>query len=199
MNKYASGYTFISAIYVIGWVLVALSLVGGFVIGANAPTGLGFLGWIVAVAGLFQGVVLLGMSAIGKAVLDGSLALQGIYGKGVGANVSNKSNPSSRPSGAAKIKNEDQDLGWDSVSRVEHLASSGKINDAKNQARKIVDLSQRAWAFAAIAEIQYDANDVEGASNSAEEAISSAKSIEDKDAREIAFDAISNSVSKYIL
>jgi hypothetical protein len=139
------------------------------------------------------------MSAIGKAVLDGSLALQGIYGKGGSANISNKSNPSIRPSGAAKIKNEEQGLGWDSVARVEHLASSGKINDAKNQARKIVDLSQRAWAFVAIAEIQYDANDVEGASASAEEAISSAKSIEDKDAREIAFDAISNSVSKYTL
>lgn len=76
MNRYASGYTLISLISVIGWLAIVLSVVGGIIIGVNAPRGAGYIGFTLAIAGSFQGLLLLGVGAIGQAVLDGSIAQQ---------------------------------------------------------------------------------------------------------------------------
>lgn len=73
MNRYASGYTLISLISVIGWLAIALSLIGGIIIGANAPRGLGYIGFTIAITGSFQGLLLLGVGAIGAAILDGAI------------------------------------------------------------------------------------------------------------------------------
>lgn len=76
MNKYASGYTLIAAVSVLGWLVIAFSIIAGIVAGSNAPPGSGGIGWIVAIVGSMQGLMLLGFGAIGGAVLDGSSAQQ---------------------------------------------------------------------------------------------------------------------------
>lgn len=76
MNKYASGYTLIQILSVIGWLIIIVSIIGGVLIASNADRGMGWVGISVAVAGSFQGLLLLGMGAIGTAILDGSVASQ---------------------------------------------------------------------------------------------------------------------------
>ena len=85
MNKYASGYTLIQILSVIGWFVIAISVIGGIFILSNAERGMGWVGISVAVAGSFQGLLLLGIGAIGTAILDGSVAQQE-----VAANISKK-------------------------------------------------------------------------------------------------------------
>jgi hypothetical protein len=76
MNKYASGYTAIGLISVVGWLVIAVSLIGGIVIFSNANRGEAYIGFAVAIAGAVQGLLLLGVGAIGSAILDGSTAQQ---------------------------------------------------------------------------------------------------------------------------
>lgn len=76
MNKYANGYTAIAMISVFGWVVIAVSVVGGVITLADDQSGMAFFGWSVIVAGTVQGLLLLGMGAIGLAILDGSVAQQ---------------------------------------------------------------------------------------------------------------------------
>jgi hypothetical protein len=81
MNKYSSGYAAISVISFFGWIVIAVSIIGGIAVLSNAPPGLGYMGWIIAVAGAVQGLLLLGMGAIGLAILDGSIAQQEVAAK----------------------------------------------------------------------------------------------------------------------
>jgi hypothetical protein len=76
MNKYSSGYTSIALISVFGWIVIAVSVVGGVIVLANAPPDIGYVGWIIVVAGGVQGLILLGMGAIGLSILEGSVAQQ---------------------------------------------------------------------------------------------------------------------------
>lgn len=76
MNRYASGYKMISLISVIGFFAIAISVVGGIIIGSNAPRGLGYVGFVIVIAGSFQGLLLLVVGVIGQAILDGSNAQQ---------------------------------------------------------------------------------------------------------------------------
>ena len=79
MNKYASGYTAMGLISVVGWIVIAISLIGGIIIFSNANRGDAYIGFIVAIAGAVQGLLLLGVGAIGSAILDGSAAQQSLY------------------------------------------------------------------------------------------------------------------------
>ena len=79
MNKYASGYTAMGLISVVGWLVIAVSLIGGIIIFSNSNRGDAYIGFIVAIAGAVQGLMLLGVGAIGSAILDGSAAQQDIY------------------------------------------------------------------------------------------------------------------------
>jgi hypothetical protein len=79
MNKYASGYTAMGLISVVGWLVIAVSLIGGVIIFSNASRGEAYIGFIVAIAGAVQGLLLLGVGAIGSAILDGSAAQQSLY------------------------------------------------------------------------------------------------------------------------
>lgn len=76
MNKYASGYTLIQILSVIGWFVIVISVIGGIFISLNAERGMVWVGISVAVAGSFQGLLLLGIGAVGTAILDGSVASQ---------------------------------------------------------------------------------------------------------------------------
>lgn len=76
MNKYASGYTLLQVLSGAGWLVLVASIIGGIFVGANAPRNMGWIGFVVAIAGGFQGLLLIGVSAIGDAVLDGSVAQQ---------------------------------------------------------------------------------------------------------------------------
>ena len=76
MNKYASGYTAMGIISLFGWIVIVISVIGGYVIGGSMPRGEGYIGLIIVVCGLVQGVLLLGVGAIGSAILDGSAAQQ---------------------------------------------------------------------------------------------------------------------------
>jgi hypothetical protein len=78
MNKYASGYTLIQILSVIGWLIIVVSIFGGIFIASNAVRGMGWVGISVAIGGSFQGLLLLGIGAIGTAILDGSIALQNL-------------------------------------------------------------------------------------------------------------------------
>ena len=73
MNKYASGYTAMGIISLFGWIVIVISVIGGYVIGNITE---GYIGLITVVCGLVQGVLLLGVGAIGSAILDGSAAQQ---------------------------------------------------------------------------------------------------------------------------
>jgi hypothetical protein len=76
MKRYSSGYVLISLNSLIGWITIIFSIIGGIIIVVNAERGLEFIGFIVMVAGPIQGLILLGFGAVGKAILDGSLAQQ---------------------------------------------------------------------------------------------------------------------------
>jgi hypothetical protein len=78
MNKYASGYTAMGLISVVGWLVIAVSLIGGIAMAGTMPRGMGYIGFIVAIAGAVQGLLLLGVGALGLAILDGSIAQQEI-------------------------------------------------------------------------------------------------------------------------
>ena len=78
MNKYPSGYALVSLISVFGWIIIVASIIGGLFMLSSAPAGMRYIGWIVAIAGSVQGLLLSGMGAIGLAILDGSIAQQGI-------------------------------------------------------------------------------------------------------------------------
>lgn len=72
MNKYASGYALIRLMSVVGSVFIAVSIIGGVVIGVSSPRGMGGYGFVVAILGVFQGLMILGVGAIGEAILDGA-------------------------------------------------------------------------------------------------------------------------------
>ena len=76
MSKYTSGYTAMGLISVVGWLVIAVSLIGGIIIFSNANRGEAYIGFVVAIAGAVQGLLLLGVGAIGSAILDGSTAQQ---------------------------------------------------------------------------------------------------------------------------
>lgn len=78
MNKYSSGYTAISIISFLGWIVIIVSIIGGAVIGLGADRGMGFVGLVVAGAGVVQGLLLLGVGTLGLSILDGSIAQQSI-------------------------------------------------------------------------------------------------------------------------
>ena len=76
MNKYQSGYTAMGILAFVGWIVIAISLVGGLLVASNGPPGMGYIGFISAVVGSVQGLLLLGVGSIGAALLDGSVAQQ---------------------------------------------------------------------------------------------------------------------------
>jgi len=76
MNKYASGYTAMSIISLVGWIVIGLSIICGFLVSMNRE--MGYIGLIIAVSGTVQGLILLGVGSIGSAILDGSTAQQEI-------------------------------------------------------------------------------------------------------------------------
>lgn len=72
MNRYASGYALIQVLSVVGWLVIALSMIGAIIVASNAPRDMGWVGFVVFIAGGFQGLMLIGVGAIGSAVLDGA-------------------------------------------------------------------------------------------------------------------------------
>ena len=81
MSKYSSGYSLMQMLPVLGWIVIAISLIGGISIGSNAPRGMGGIGFLVAIIGGFQGFMLLVLWAIGTAILDGSIAQQDLLSR----------------------------------------------------------------------------------------------------------------------
>ena len=73
MNKYSSGYEAMKLISLVGWIVIGISIIGGYIIGSITE---GFIGLIIFVCGVVQGVLLLGVGSIGSAILDGSKAQQ---------------------------------------------------------------------------------------------------------------------------
>jgi hypothetical protein len=76
MRKYSSGYEAMRLISLVGWIMIGISIISGYIIGGSMPRGEGYIGLIIFVCGVVQGVLLLGVGAIGSAILDGSTAQQ---------------------------------------------------------------------------------------------------------------------------
>lgn len=85
MNRYASGYTLCSLLSIFGFAAIALSTICSFFfiymyVSIDIPGGEFLLGiaFVILIFGFFQGITSLGMGAIGRAILDGSVAQQEI-------------------------------------------------------------------------------------------------------------------------
>jgi hypothetical protein len=76
MRKYASGYFVIGVLAILGAVTIVISVIGGLAIAGNSPSDIRYIGWSIAIGGSIQGLLLIGLSTIGTAILDGSIAQQ---------------------------------------------------------------------------------------------------------------------------
>lgn len=76
MRKYASGYFVIGVLAILGAVTIVVSVIGGLAIAGNSPSDIRYIGWSIAIGGSIQGLLLIGLSTIGTAILDGSIAQQ---------------------------------------------------------------------------------------------------------------------------
>lgn len=76
MRKYSSGYFVIGVLAILGIFTIVVSVLGGLAIAGNSPNDIQYIGWCIAIGGSIQGLVLIGLSTIGTAILDGSIAQQ---------------------------------------------------------------------------------------------------------------------------